>query len=57
MRDKKVIFMCNNKVVVYIINKEILKDKLIRCLFICLLLFILLYNIYFYVKYILGNMM
>lgn len=57
MRDKKVIFMCNNKVVVYIINKEILKDKLIRCLFICLLLFILLYNIYFYVKYILGNIM
>lgn len=57
MRDKKVIFMCNNKVVVYIINKEILKDKLIRCLFICLLLFILLYNIYFYVKHILGNIM
>lgn len=34
MRDKKVIFMCNNKAVVHIINKETSKDKSIRRLFI-----------------------
>lgn len=55
MRDKKVLFKSGNMVVIYIINKQTLKEKSIMRLIRRLVLATLSYNIHFRAKHIPGK--